>query len=218
MARIDHFRGFEKYYEIPGGAKTAVNGRWVEGPGDRFFAALEKALGKLPIIAEDLGYITPEVHALRDQWGFPGMRVLQFAFGDESPTDPFKPHNFIPNCVVYTGTHDNDTTAGWFASAGTGESTLPVEQARREREFARQYVNGSAENIHWDFIRTALSSVAETAIFPMQDTLGLGSEARMNFPGTLANNWTWRLRPDQLKPELAARLSRMSRLYGRVER
>ena len=217
IARIDHFRGFEKYYEIPGGAKTAVNGHWVNGPGDRFFAALEQALGKLPIIAEDLGYITPEVHALRDRWGFPGMRVLQFAFGNPSPTDPFKPYNFIPNCVVYTGTHDNDTTRGWFASAGTGESTSPAEQARRERELALRYMDGTAEEVHWAFIRTALSSVAETAVFPMQDALGLGSEARMNFPGRLEKNWTWRLLPDQLKPELAERLLSLSRTYGRVE-
>ncbi len=217
IARIDHFRGFEKYYEIPGGATTAVNGRWVEGPGDRFFSALDNALGKLPIIAEDLGYITPEVHALRDRWGFPGMRVLQFAFGNESPMDPFKPYNFIPNCVVYTGTHDNDTTRGWFYSAGTIDSTQPGEQARREREFARRYMNGTDAEIHWAFIRIALSSVAETAVFPMQDALGLGSEARMNFPGTLEKNWRWRLVPDQLKPELSARLLELSKTYGRVE-
>ncbi len=217
IVRIDHFRGFEKYYEIPGDAKTAVNGRWIEGPGDRFFEALEKALGKLPIIAEDLGYITPEVHALRDRWGFPGMRVLQFAFGNESPWDPFKPYNFIPNCVVYTGTHDNETTVGWFASAGAGMSTLTAEQSRKERKFALGYMNGTAGGIHWDFIRTALSSVAQTAIFPMQDALGLGSEARMNFPGTTVGNWTWRLLPDQINPDLSARMRSLSKIYGRIE-
>ncbi len=217
IARIDHFRGFEKYYEIPAGAKTAVTGRWVDGPGDRFFAALEKVLGRLPIIAEDLGYITAEVHALRDRWGFPGMRVLQFAFGNESPSDPFKPYNFIPNCVVYTGTHDNDTTAGWYASKGTGNSTRSADQARREREFALRYTNGTAEQIHWDFIRVAVSSAAEMALFPMQDVLGLGSEARMNFPGTLEKNWTWRFAPQQLTRKLGAQLLSLSKTYGRVE-
>jgi len=216
IARIDHFRGFEKYYEIPGGAKTAVVGRWVEGPGDRFFAALQNAFGKLPIIAEDLGYITPEVHALRDRWGFPGMRVLQFAFGNESPEDPFKPHNFVPNCVVYTGTHDNDTTRGWFLSAGAGESTRSTEQARAEREFALRYLGSDGREIHWDFIRAALASVAEKAIFPIQDALGLGTEARMNLPGTVADNWVWRFRAEQLTPELSARLHSLSKTYGRL--
>jgi 4-alpha-glucanotransferase len=217
IARIDHFRGFEKYYEIPGGAQTAVVGRWVEGPGDRFFAALQSVFGRLPFIAEDLGFITPEVHALRDRWGFPGMRVLQFAFGNDSAFDPFKPYNFIPNCVVYTGTHDNDTTLGWFVSQGNGGGTLSPEQARAERESAQRYMNSDGSAIHWDFIRTALSSVADTAIFPMQDALGLGSEARMNMPATVENNWQWRMRAEQMTTELSARLLAMSRIYGRVE-
>lgn len=217
IVRIDHFRGFEKYYEIPGAARNAIEGRWLEGPGDRFFAALEKALGKPPVIAEDLGLITPEVHALRDRWGFPGMRVLQFAFGNESPTDPFKPHNFIPNCVVYTGTHDNDTTPGWFASSAERDSTWTVEQRKAEREFAMRYMNSDGREIHFDFIRTALSSVADTAIFPLQDALGLGSEARMNLPGTERGNWEWRFRADQLSVEIASRLRRLSKTYGRIE-
>jgi len=213
--RIDHFRGFEKYYEIPGGSTTAVHGRWVEGPGDRFFAAMEKELGKLPFIAEDLGFITPEVHALRDRWGFPGMCVLQFAFGNPSPTDPFKPYNFIRNCVIYTGTHDNDTTVGWFRSAGR-DSTLSLEHERAERQCALRYMHSDGREVHWDFIRLAMASVADTAIFPLQDVLGLGSEARMNRPASIENNWRWRFEEVQLRPELSARLRMMSELYGRL--
>ncbi len=214
VIRIDHFRGFEKYYEIPGDATTAVNGRWVEGPGDRLFSAIKEALGRLPFIAEDLGFITPEVHALRDRWGFPGMRVLQFAFGNLSPTDPFKPYNFIRNCVVYTGTHDNETTVGWFRSIG--ESTLSAQQEREERERARHYMNSDGPGIHWDFIRLALASVADTAVYPLQDVLGLGSEARMNRPAIAADNWEWRFDGDRLLPELGAKLRTMSELYGRL--
>ena len=216
ITRVDHFRGFEKYYEIPGDAKTAVHGRWVEGPGDQFFAALEKIFGRLPFIAEDLGFITPEVHSLRERWGFPGMRVLQFAFGNEDPLDAFKPYNFIPNCVVYTGTHDNDTTRGWFTAPGAGESTRSVEQMRSERSRALSYLHSDGSEIHWDFIRAAMASVADTAIFPMQDVLGLGSEARMNLPATAEGNWQWRLSKDQLRPGLSARLRQMCRTYGRV--
>jgi 4-alpha-glucanotransferase len=209
IIRLDHFRGFEKYWEIPGGSVTAVNGRWVEGPGDSLFQALQGALGKLPFIAEDLGYITPEVHELRDRWGFPGMRVLQFGFGDQSPENPHKPYNFIRNCVAYTGTHDNDTSAGWFAAKTD-------DRARAERESALRYMGGDGTDAVWGFIRLALSSVADTVILPMQDVLGLGSEARMNRPATTANNWLWRLREDQLKHDLAARLREMNQTFGRV--
>jgi 4-alpha-glucanotransferase len=209
IVRIDHFRGFEKYWRIPARSKTAVNGRWIKGPGDRFFQALKNTFGKLPFIAEDLGYITPEVHALRDRWGFPGMKVLQFAFGDQSPDNPHKPHNFTQNCVVYTGTHDNDTSAGWFAVKTDAKS-------RAERKSALLYMGSNGTDAVWDFIRLALSSVADTAIVPMQDVLGLGSDARMNLPSTIGNNWRWRMRENELKPELAKRLLGMSRLYGRV--
>jgi 4-alpha-glucanotransferase len=215
IIRIDHFRGFEKYYEIPGDAATAVHGRWVEGPGDRLFSALQNELGRLPFIAEDLGYITPEVHALRDRWSFPGMRVLQFAFGNPSPSDPFKPYNFIRNCVVYTGTHDNDTTIGWFNS--TGDSTLSAEHERAERESARRYMHSDGREVHWDFIRLAMASVADTAIFPLQDVLGLGTEARMNRPASVENNWRWRFGENDLRPELSARLRVMCELYGRLQ-
>ena len=207
IIRLDHFRGFEKFWEIPAGSRTAVNGRWVRGPGESLFKALSGALGKLPFIAEDLGYITPEVHQLRDRLGLPGMRVLQFAFGDLSPENPHKPYNFIPNCVAYTGTHDNDTTAGWLAD---------TKQGRSEQEAVLRYLGSEKSGGVWDLIRLILSSAAGTAILPMQDVLGLGSEARMNLPATTENNWRWRMRGDQLSPELAARLHEMIRIYGRA--
>ena len=210
IIRFDHFRGFEKYWEIPAGRATAEAGRWVKGPGDRLFAALHAALGKLPFIAEDLGFITPEVLALRDRWGLPGMRVLQFAFEDESPDNPHKPFNFVRKCVVYTGTHDNNTSAGWFA-AGDDSARL-----RREREFALRYMGSDGRDAVWDFIRLALASVADIAILPMQDVLELGSEARMNLPGTKRNNWRWKMGEGQLKPALAARLRGMNLTYGRL--
>jgi 4-alpha-glucanotransferase len=209
MIRLDHFRGFEKYFEIPGDATTAVNGRWVQGPGDRFFEVLQQSLGKVPFIAEDLGFITPEVLKLRDRWGFPGMRVLQFAFGDQSKDNPHKPHNFIRNCIVYTGTHDNDTTAGWLRQRSGAE-------ARNEIELALRYMGSDGSEGVWDFIRLALSSVADIAILPMQDVLGLGTEARMNMPSIAENNWRWKMRKDPFNPELAARLREMNLIYGRL--
>ncbi len=216
LIRIDHFRGFEKYYVIPGDAPNASQGYWGEGPGDRFFEALSRVFGKLPFIAEDLGMITPEVIALRDRWEFPGMRVLQFAFGNDSPTDPFKPHNFIQNCVVYTGTHDNDTALGWYRGTSTGENSRSEDAMRAERELARRYFGSDGAEINWDLIRAAMASVADTAIFPLQDVLGLGTEARMNLPSRPDGNWGWRFRQDQLKPEHAARLREFSWLYGRL--
>ncbi len=208
IVRLDHFRGFEKYWQIPAGSRTAINGRWVDGPGDRLFQALHGSLGKLPFIAEDLGYITPEVHQLRDRWGFPGMRVLQFGFGDQSPDNPHKPYNYIPNCVAYTGTHDNDTSAGWFSAKADAPG-------RAERESAIRYMGSSGTGVVWDFIRLALSSIANTVILPMQDVLGLGTEARMNTPATTKNNWIWRMREDQLESAPAARLREMNLDYGR---
>jgi 4-alpha-glucanotransferase len=210
IIRLDHFRGFEKFWAIPATSATAVNGRWVEGPGDRLFQALFNALGRLPFIAEDLGYITPEVHKLRNKWGFPGMRVLQFAFDGESPDNPHKPYNYVKNCVAYTGTHDNDTTAGWLSAK--------TKQAIKERACALRYLVSDGCDPVWDFIRAVWSSVADTAIVPMQDLLGLGAEARMNLPATTEGNWRWRMREDQLKPELASRLREMSVTYGRVGR
>ena len=204
IVRLDHFRGFESYYVIPADAPTAIQGTWRKGPGDRLFAALRQALGGLPFIAEDLGVITPEVVDLRERWGLPGMRVLQFAFGSDAPDDPHKPHNYLKHCVVYTGTHDNDTARGWF-------STLTPEERRR----ALRYLHSTGRAVHWDMIRVVLASVADTVIVPLQDVLGLGTTARMNLPGTSAQNWRWRLQPRQLHARLSERLRTLTHTYGR---
>jgi 4-alpha-glucanotransferase len=204
IVRLDHFRGFESYYAIPADASTAIQGTWRQGPGDRLFAALRQALGGLPFIAEDLGIITPEVVDLRERWGLPGMRVLQFAFGSDAADDPHKPHNYLKHCVVYTGTHDNDTARGWF-------STLAPEERRR----ALRYLPSTGRAVHWDMIRVALASVADTVIVPLQDVLGLGTTARMNQPGTSAQNWRWRLQHRQLHARLSERLRTLTHTYGR---
>lgn len=184
--RVDHFRGFESYWEIPAGEKTAVKGRWVAGPGKELFDRLAEALGRVPIIVEDLGIITDEVRALRDSLGYPGMAVLQFAFGGDE-NNPYLPERQVQNQVVYTGTHDNDTTLGWWAAAG-----------EEEREYAKGKLDSDGTNILDDMIGAAYASVADTAIIPMQDVLALGSEARMNFPGKVHDNWRWRFTWDQL--------------------
>jgi len=215
IIRLDHFRGFEKYWGVPGTDITAMNGRWVPGPGIKLFKAVQKALGTLPIIAEDLGIITPEVDALRDQLGFPGMRVLQFAFDSDPKADDYKPHNYPRNCVVYTGTHDNNTTIGWFKGNAIEDTTQSREEKKREKQFALKYLGTDGHELNWDFIRLALMSVAHTAIIPMQDVLGLGSEARMNFPGTTEGNWCWRFVPDMLTEEIKDRLKELTALYGR---
>jgi len=217
ILRLDHFRGFEKYWAVPAGETTAVNGRWEEGPGEDFFNQVKKAFNgiDLPIIAEDLGYITPEVIALRDQFGFPGMQVLQFAFGTDPQADAYKPYNYVKNSVVYTGTHDNDTTIGWFTSEGAGLSTRSHDEVGSERDLALKYLGTDGREINWDFIRLALSSVADTAIIPLQDALGLGSEARMNVPARESGNWNWRYTSDQLTPEIRRRLTEMTEVYGR---
>jgi len=194
ILRIDHFRGFAGYWEIPATEKTAVKGKWVKGPGDGLFKAVEAKLGKLPIIAEDLGVITPDVVALRDKFHFPGMKVLQFAFA-AGPDNGFLPHNYDANAVVYTGTHDNDTTLGWFKTA-----------SQREQAFLKRYANTDGQESNWVLIRLALQSVATLCIIPFQDVLGLGSEHRMNLPGTTSNNWEWRFSWDQVKHEHALRL------------
>ena len=202
--RIDHFRGFAGYWEIPATSPDAKTGRWVPGPGRALFDAIERALGKLPIIAEDLGFITPDVHALREACGFPGMKILQFAFGGDGEHE-FLPHTYGPEVVVYTGTHDNDTTRGWW------------EQAReRERRYAGTYLACGAHDVHWAMIRAALNSVARMAIFPMQDVLGLGSEHRMNTPGTLGGrNWRWRFSWDGVGEEPGRVLGMLTAASGR---
>jgi len=213
MIRLDHFRGFEAYWEIPASEPTAVHGRWVKGPGAALFRAAQAALGELPLVAENLGVITPEVEAIRHELGFPGMSVLQFGFGTDAQAPTFRPHNYPREVVAYSGTHDSDTTVGWWSSKGRGESTRSDDDIRRERDFAMRYLNTDGREIHWVFIRTLLASVADTVLFPLQDVLGLGSEARMNLPATLGGNWRWRYR--SLKPELSDRLRLLTELFDR---
>ena len=216
IVRVDHFRGFAASWEIPGGDKTAERGRWVESPGRELFTAIRKALGSLPIIAEDLGVITPDVVALRDEFGFPGMRILQFAFGSDSRNIDL-PHNYAPNVAAYTGTHDNDTTVGWFRSVAGEGSTRTAKQIERERNFCMNYLNTDGKEIHWDFIRALFATVANTAIVPLQDVLGLGTEARMNLPNSIEGNWSWRFMANALTDEIGARLKTLTELYGRAQ-
>ena len=203
IVRIDHFRGFEAYWAIPAGEPTAVNGRWIKGPGRDLFLAVKEALGDLPIIAEDLGFMTADVLALRDSMGFPGMKILQFAFNGD-PRQEYLPHNYTPNCVVYSGTHDNDTAVGWLASA-----------SEKERETLSRYTGRDSSEVHWDLIRLAFGSIADMAVVPLQDVLGLGSEARMNTPGQPGGNWGWRYAEEDLTPEVRTRLGEISHVYGR---
>jgi 4-alpha-glucanotransferase len=202
LVRLDHFRGFEAYWEVPAGNPTAEEGRWVPGPGADLLAALKKALGGLPLIAEDLGLITPPVEALRDQFGLPGMRILQFAFS--GPDNRFLPHHYEPNTVVYTGTHDNDTTLGWYAEA-----------AEAERKFLHDYLPWVGKDLAWELTRVAWASVADYAIAPLQDLLRLPTEARMNFPGRPAGNWTWRFTTGQVTAAIIDRLGELTTLYSR---
>lgn len=215
IVRIDHFRGFEAHWEVPASETTAMNGSWVKGPGAELFAALQREFGELPIIAENLGVITPEVEQIRHQFGFPGMAILQFAFGNDPQGPSFRPHNYVPNLVAYTGTHDNDTTMGWWTSQATSDSIRTPEDVLKEHAFARAYLGLSDEPINWTMIRTLLASVANTAIVPLQDILGLGSEARMNLPGTSSGNWRWRFLPEALNSELAHRLRELNKAYDR---
>ncbi len=215
IVRLDHFRGFEAYWEVPGADATAVNGRWVKAPGERLFEALERALGELPIVAENLGVITPEVEALRERFGFPGMSVLQFAFGSDPQAPSFRPHNYPVHLFAYTGTHDNDTTEGWWTSKGAGGSTRSAEEIEKERAVCRAYLNTDGAEIHWDFLRALMASVASTTMIPMQDLLGLGSEARMNLPGTSTGHWRWRARADAFSDAASRRLRALAELFER---
>jgi 4-alpha-glucanotransferase len=205
IIRIDHFRGFEAFWAVPKGEKTAINGKWIKAPGEQLFETIKRKLGKLPVLAEDLGTITPEVEALRDKFEFPGMKVLQFAFGSDA-NNPYLPFNYQRNAVVYTGTHDNDTTVGWFHQASDWE----------KQNLLLYLGSFSPDGIHWDFIRLALSSIANLAIIPLQDLLGLGTEARMNFPSKAEGNWEWRYKAQALSEELAKKLKTLTTLYGRV--
>jgi 4-alpha-glucanotransferase len=205
IIRIDHFRGFQAYWAVPHGETTAMNGTWLDAPGDEFFQLLDKQLGKLPIVAEDLGVITPEVEALRDKFNFPGMKILQFAF-DSDRANGFLPYNYTNrNCIVYTGTHDNDTTVGWFNERSPEAQTNVVDYLG--------YVGN--DGIHWAMIRLALSSVGNTAVFPFQDILGLGTDAKMNTPSQATGNWSWRCRAEAFNDELSGRLKHLTHLYGR---
>lgn len=205
VVRIDHFRGFDEYYSIPYGNPTAEFGKWEKGPGYELFKVMKEKLGNKPVIAEDLGFLTPSVLKLVKKTGYPGMKILQFAFDSREESD-YLPHNYTANSVVYTGTHDNDTTLGWLNAV-----------SRRDKSFAKRYLNiKSNKNIEWEFIRAALASVSDTAIIPMQDYLGLGSEARINTPSTLGTNWKWRMTNGVLTEELAEKIYKMSKMYGRI--
>jgi len=215
VLRIDHFRGFAASWEIPAADPTAEHGRWMPGPGRSLFDAAAAALGPRPIIAEDLGLITPDVDQLRDALGFPGMRILQFAFGGEQP-ETHQPQRYPENCVVYTGTHDNDTTVGWHTSAAGPDSTCTPEQLAAERHHVRSVLGCDGAGINWDMISLAFCTPARTAIVPLQDVLGLGSEARMNVPGRAWGNWQWRFGWEQLRPEAEERLENLTRSSGRA--
>ena len=204
LIRIDHFRGFYNYWVVPGDAKTAEHGEWRDGPRTAFFDAVIAALGSLPLLAEDLGEPDPGVFALRDHYHFPGMKVLQFAW-DSGADNAFLPHNYDKNFVVYTGTHDNDTTRGWYEKA-----------SEKERRYVRRYLRVDGSDIAWDLIRLAMASTANYAVIPMQDAMNLGSEARMNAPAVAAGNWGWRYRAEQLTEGIRLGLAEMAELYGRT--
>ncbi len=203
IVRLDHFRGFAGYWEIPAKAKTAETGRWVKGPGAAFLKQVENEFGNLPIIAEDLGEITPDVVDLLDNFNLPGMKILVFAF-NSGESNLFLPHHYQENCIVYTGTHDNDTAVGWYKRIGKGE-----------RSFAQRYLQTSGEDIAWDLIKTAWSSKAVYAIAQLQDLLSLDNKSRMNYPGNPQGNWKWRFTEADLSDEIKNRLREINYLYGR---
>lgn len=205
VVRIDHFRGFDEYYSIPFADETAEFGHWEKGPGYDIFKAIKEKVGNKPVIAEDLGFLTESVIKLVKKTGYPGMKILQFAFDPREESD-YLPHNYVANSIVYTGTHDNDTMLGWYNSL-----------SRRDKAFARKYLNiRTNKDVQWEFIRAAMASVSETCVIPMQDYLGLGAEARINIPSTLGINWKWRMLSGQFTDELAQHILDMTKLYGRV--
>lgn len=217
ILRIDHFRGFEAYWEVPASEETAIEGRWVPGPNEGLFHAMQNALGPLPLVAENLGLITDEVEALRRRFEFPGMAVLQFAFGPDVKSAGFLPHEYYPDLVAYTGTHDNATTVGWWQDADHQTGVKTRDWARKTKAFARKYLDTTGRDINWVAIRTVMASVADTAVIPLQDLLGLGNEARMNAPGTTGGgNWRWRFRAGALTEAIAARLRDLTEIYGRL--
>ena len=203
LVRIDHFRGFAAYWAIPYGSKDAINGVWEKGPGEDLFNAIRTELGQLPIIAEDLGFVTPDVEKLRDTFNFPGMKIIQFGF-DSTEGSPYIPHLFPINCVAYTGTHDNDTIVGWYEKAKS-----------QDKDYVKEYLNTDAKDIAWDLIRLTLASTAIMVVIPLQDILSLGSEARMNIPGIACGNWQWRYKKDQLNGDVKQKLTRLTGIYKR---
>jgi 4-alpha-glucanotransferase len=206
VVRIDHFKGFDEYYSIPFGDKTAENGHWEKGPGIELFQAITETLGQVDIIAEDLGYITESVRQLLRETGYPGMKVLEFAFDSREDSD-YLPHNYDKNCIVYTGTHDNDTIQGWFHTINEDDKNM-----------ALNYMDlnpSETDRLHWSLIRLALMSVAKLCIIPVQDYLGLNTEARINIPSTVGTNWKWRLQKDEISEELLQRIKYITKLYGR---
>jgi 4-alpha-glucanotransferase len=207
MFRLDHFRGFVGYWQVHSSEKTAINGQWVVAPAGDFFKTVQKNFPDITIVAEDLGIITPDVKEIIQKFEFPGMKVLLFAFGDDLPTNPYAPHNHRKNCIIYTGTHDNNTIRGWY------DNELDADSRKRISEYLGRKI--TEENVHWELIRLAMMSVADTAIIPMQDVLGLGESYRMNFPGTHKGNWEWRVTPKNLSVSLRDRLSGLARTYGR---
>ena len=215
VVRIDHFRGFAAVWEVPGKDKTAEKGKWVEVPGTELFATLRKHLGTVPFIVEDLGVITPDVEELRDGNDLPGMKILQFAFSG-NPHDQYLPHNYPRNCVAYTGTHDNDTVAGWWQSQIRRGSKGRAPELSNEGAFCKQYLKTDGQEIHWDFIRAVWSSVADTAIAQLQDVIGVGNEGRMNLPASTGGNWSWRFSKDALTKERIEKLRELTIIYGRA--
>jgi 4-alpha-glucanotransferase len=209
LVRVDHFRGFVGYWEVPAAEESALNGRWVEAPAFDFFLHLKERFPDLPLIAEDLGVITPDVRKVMGHFGFPGMKILLFAFGEDNPMHPYLPHTYEKNCVVYTGTHDNNTVRGWF-----DKEARPDERRRVFNYLGREV---PVQDIHWELIKLAMISVANAVIIPMQDVLGLGQEARMNRPATTTGNWQWRLLPDQLSSSSADKLGKITEIYGRAQ-
>jgi 4-alpha-glucanotransferase len=208
IVRIDHFRGLVAYWEVPAGERTAKNGKWIPVPTENLLDSLKSTFPELPIIAEDLGIITPDVYEIMDRYDLPGMKVLLFAFGDDPWKNPYAPHNHVPNCVVYTGTHDNNTIRGWFDTEAT-----PEDKKRLFQYLGREV---PINELNWEMIRILMMSSANTIITPMQDILGLDEEARMNTPSTLTGNWEWKLLPDHLNPSLAKSLREMTEIYGRA--
>ena len=208
LVRLDHFRGFVQYWEVAVSEKNAMNGRWVNGPGEELFHAMAQRFPNLPIIAEDLGIITPDVIELKEKFCLPGLKVLLFAFSEDFSTNPYAPHNHVKNCLVYTGTHDNNTVRGWFETKATAE-----EKTRLGKYLGEEM---TLDNVNWKMITLAMKSVANTVIIPMQDLLGLGSEARMNTPSKKTGNWEWQMRSSELSPSLVKNLKELTKIYGRV--